>query len=145
MDDASPEGIATQYEQTAAELDQAAQHLRTSAQHVRDRAGVGIGAHAFAACGHLRRADRTPRVACHYARFAVSTWLGVRHASVADHAPESGGPSSSRRSGGQLLPQPAGAVQVGEHHQHYHRPRHPRHVDSHLRASNQLRRLLGKI
>jgi len=49
MDDASPEGIATQYEQTAAELDQAAQHLRTSAQHVRDRAGVGIGAHAFGA------------------------------------------------------------------------------------------------
>ena len=50
------EAIAAQYEAAAGELDQAAAHLRTSARHVRDREGARIGAHAFAAYGHLRRA-----------------------------------------------------------------------------------------
>jgi hypothetical protein len=50
------EAIACRYEAAATDLDQAAAHLRTSAQHVRNRAGARIGAHVFAAYGHMQQA-----------------------------------------------------------------------------------------
>ena len=53
------EAIAQRYEQAAAELELAARHLRTSSRHVRNREGARIGAHAFAAYGHLRHAMQT--------------------------------------------------------------------------------------
>ncbi len=54
----SLDALAQRYEQAAAELERAAQHLRTSARHVRSQEGARIGAHAFAAYGHLRRAHQ---------------------------------------------------------------------------------------
>ena len=57
MVDDGLEAIAAEYEAAATELEQAARHLRTSARHVRGREGARIGAHAFAAYGHLRRAQ----------------------------------------------------------------------------------------
>ena len=52
------EAIAADYETATAELEQAVLHLRTSARHVRGREGARIGAHAFAAYGHVRRAQQ---------------------------------------------------------------------------------------
>ncbi len=52
------ESAAGLFEAAAAELEQAAQHCRTAARHVRDGEIPRMGAHAWAALGHVREAER---------------------------------------------------------------------------------------
>jgi hypothetical protein len=51
------EEAARLYESSAEELEQAARHCRTAALHFRDREIPRAAAHAWAAFGHLRRAQ----------------------------------------------------------------------------------------
>ena len=52
------EDAARLYDEAAEQLDVAAQHCRTAARHFRDRLVPRGAAHAWAAHGHIREAQR---------------------------------------------------------------------------------------
>lgn len=57
MTDDAREAAAREFETAADELERAVRHLRTTADHLRQQEMPRAFAHAFAASGHMRRAQ----------------------------------------------------------------------------------------
>jgi hypothetical protein len=68
----SREAAARLFEETAAELDRASAHCRRAAEHFRGDQVPRAAAHAWAALGHLRKAEQGPEALARAHRLRAS-------------------------------------------------------------------------